>query len=192
MKLLILFGSYRSDSNGKRLIPFIRRYAEASGFDVSVADAKQIDLPMLDRMYKEYEPGTAPENMEMLAEQIRQADAFILIAGEYNHSIQPGLKNMMDHFLAEWNGRPVGLLPYSAGRFAGVRVAMHLRAFVGELGMVSIPTIHGIGPVHKDLDAEGNLISKNAAVIDKASKRFIRELQWYAEALSQQRSKTAS
>ena len=187
MKLLLLFGSYRRDSNGARILPYLQREAAKHGFEVEVANAKEIDLPMLDRMYKEYEKGKAPANMEKLAQQIAGADAFAIVAGEYNHSIQPGLKNMMDHFLAEWGWRPVGIVGYSAGRFAGMRVAMHLRAFLGELGLVSIPTILGIGPVQNALDAEGNPVGDGAEGLQKATNRFLQELAWYAEALQAKR-----
>ncbi|MEH2255088.1 NADPH-dependent FMN reductase [Nostoc sp.] len=40
--------------------------------------------------------------MEELAEHIRTADGFMVVAGEYNHSIQPGLSNLMDHYLEEF------------------------------------------------------------------------------------------
>ena len=82
-------------------------------------DAKEIGLPMLDRMYKEYAPGGAPEALERLAGKIRAADAFVFVAGEYNFGVQPGLKNLTDHFLEEWFWRPAAIASYSAGRFAG-------------------------------------------------------------------------
>lgn len=186
MKLLIVFGSYRSDSTGRRAVAYVEAQAKTKGFEVEVADAKAADLPMLDRMYKEL-GDDAPDNMKKLAEQIASADAFAVVAGEYNHSIQPGLKNMMDHFLDEWGWRPAGIVGYSAGRFAGVRVAMHLRALLGELGMVSIPNILGIGPITASLDEAGNAIGDGANGLNRATDRFLDELSWYASALKAKR-----
>jgi NAD(P)H-dependent FMN reductase len=192
MKLLILFGSYRRDSNGLRILPYLKQSAEKQGFEVEIANARELDLPMLDRMYREYEKGTAPANMEKLAQQIKSADAFIIVAGEYNHSIQPGLKNMIDHYQAEWGWRPVGMATYSAGRFSGMRVAVHLRAILGELGMVSIPTILGIGPVQSSLDEKGVPIGEGAAALNKSTDRFLNELKWYADALEAKRRTDAT
>jgi NAD(P)H-dependent FMN reductase len=60
------------------------------GHTTVFADAMEYDFGLLDRMYKEYEPGQAPAKMEELAEHIRTADGFVVVTGEYNHSILPG------------------------------------------------------------------------------------------------------
>ena len=124
-RILVLYGSYRSDRAGIRLAEYVTRRLAARGADVQLVDAKQIALPMLDRMYKEYPPGEAPAAMEALAEQIRTADGFVFVAGEYNWGVQPGLKNLTDHFLEEWFWRPAGIVSYSAGRIAGARSNLH-------------------------------------------------------------------
>ena len=62
--------------------------------------------------------------MEELAKKIRAADGFVFVTGEYNWGVQPGLKNLTDHFLEEWfGGRP--RLP--AIRAAGFRARVELR-----------------------------------------------------------------
>ena len=72
-------------------------------------------------MYKDYAKGEAPVAMEALASKIRTADAFIFVVGEYNWGMQPGLKNLTDHFLEEWFWRPAAIVSYSAGRLSGAR-----------------------------------------------------------------------
>src|SRR3954470_22420651 len=99
-QILVLYGWYRSDRMGIRLADFVIQGLCARGDDVTLIDAKAVGLPMLDRMYKEYPKGTAPAALEKLAAQIREADGFV--TGEYNWGIQPGLKNLTDHFLEEW------------------------------------------------------------------------------------------
>jgi hypothetical protein len=120
-KILVFYGSYRSDRMGIRLANFVVRGLNARGAEAELVDAKAVDLPMLDRMYKEYPKGEAPPVLETLAEKIRTADAFVFITGEYNWGPQPGLKNLTDHFLEEWFWRPAAIASYSAGRFSGVR-----------------------------------------------------------------------
>src|SRR5690349_22660864 len=105
-------------------------------------------------MYKEYK-GDAPPVLERLAGLYKQADGFIIISGEYNHSIPPALKNLLDYFLEEYFWRPSGIVCYSAGQFGGVRAAMQLRMTLGELGMPSIPTLLAIPRIHQALDEEG-------------------------------------
>jgi NAD(P)H-dependent FMN reductase len=48
----------------------------------------------------------APDVLEQLAGKIRAPDWFIFVVGEYNWGVQPGLKNLTDHFLEEWFWRP--------------------------------------------------------------------------------------
>ncbi len=90
-------------------------------------------------MYKEYAPGEAPENLERLAGQIKAADAFIIVSGEYNHSIPPALSNLLDHFLEEYFWRPSAIVCYSAGGFGGVRAAMQFARCSASWGPRAFP-----------------------------------------------------
>src|SRR5438309_119764 len=105
-KILVFYGSYRQDRMGIRVAHYLVKKFHEQGDQPELIDAKSIGLPMLDRMYKEYPKGEAPPAMEKLAAQIRTADLFVFVTGEYNWSIQPGLKNLTDHFLEEWGRRP--------------------------------------------------------------------------------------
>ena len=106
VRVLVLYGSYRSNRMGIRLADYIVAGLTARGSDVELIDARAVGLPMLDRMYKEYPCGEAPAALEQLAGKIRAADAFVFVTGEYNWGMQPGLKNLTDHFLEEWFWRP--------------------------------------------------------------------------------------
>jgi multimeric flavodoxin WrbA len=105
-QILVFYGSYRSDRMGIRLARFVVERLQRRGATVELIDAKAVNLPMLDRMYKEYPPGEAPDQLQGLASKIRAADGFVFVTGEYNWGIQPGLKNLTDHFLEEWFWRP--------------------------------------------------------------------------------------
>ena len=113
-QILVLYGSYRSDRMGIRLANFVVSTLRSRGADAELIDAKAVSLPMLDRMYKEFAPGSAPPAMEALATKIKAADSFVFVTGEYNWGMQPGLKNLTDHFLEEWFWRPAAIVSYSA------------------------------------------------------------------------------
>ena len=81
-QILVFYGSYRSDRAGIRLAEYETRKLAARGANAELVDAQRVDLPMLDRMYKEYPPGEAPPAMEALAEKIRTADGNVIVAGE--------------------------------------------------------------------------------------------------------------
>ena len=131
-------------------------------------------------MYKEYQPGQAPEVLERLAGLIKAADGFIIVSGEYNHSIPPALSNLLDHFLEEYFWRPSAIVCYSAGAFGGVRAAMQLRAMLCELGTPSIPSLLPVPQVQDAFDEDGQ---PHDEAYPRRAARFLDELEWYANAL---------
>jgi NAD(P)H-dependent FMN reductase len=176
---------------GIRLADFVVTRLKQSGADVEFIDAKVINLPMLDRMYKEYKPGTAPAALEELAQKIKKADAFIFITGEYNWGVQPGLKNLTDHFLEEWFWRPAAVASYSAGRISGARSATAWHGTLSEMGMVVISSTLTVGPIAQTLGSDGEPIGDGGAALEKAFPRFADDLAWWTEAARAQRAKKA-
>src|SRR6201996_4345770 len=150
---LVFYGSYRSDRMGIRLAGFIVDRLQRRGDDVELIDAKVITLPMLDRMYKEHPKGNAPAALQQLAQKIRSADGFIFVTGEYNWGIQPGLKNLTDHFLEEWFWRPAAIASYSAGRLSGARASTAWHGTLSEMGMVVVSSTLAVGPIGQTLSA---------------------------------------
>jgi NAD(P)H-dependent FMN reductase len=185
--ILVLYGSYRSDRMGVRLADHILAGLRARGDDAALIDAKAIGLPMLDRMYKEHPIGSAPPAMEALAAKIRQADAFVFVTGEYNWGVQPGLKNLTDHFLEEWFWRPAAIASYSAGRISGARSNVAWRGILSEMGMVVISSTLTVGPIGDALDTEGRPIGEAGAALQRAFGRFADDLAWWTEAAKAQR-----
>ena len=186
LKVAALLGSVRSDRQGIRAARYVERALTARGHDVTLVDPKLLQLPLLDRMYKEYEKGKAPPVLEGLATLYRAADVFVIVSAEYNHSIPPALSNLLDHFLEEYFFRPSAIVCYSQGQFGGVRAAMQLRALLGELGMPSISSLFPIPRIHTVLDESGAPLD---ASLDRRFTRFASELEWYAEALRDRRQK---
>ena len=188
-RILVFYGSYRSDRMGIRLAQFVVEGLRGRGEDVELIDAKAVGLPMLDRMYKEYSKGSAPAILEDLATQIRSADGFVFIAGEYNWGIQPGLKNLTDHFLEEWFWRPAAIASYSGGRLSGVRSATAWHGTLSEMGMVVISSTLSVGPISQTLSADGQPLGEGGKALAQAFPRFADDLLWWVEAAKAQRER---
>ena len=186
-RILVLYGSYRSDRMGIRLAHFVIDGLRGRGDDVELIDAKEVGLPMLDRMYKEHPKGQAPAALEALAGKIRDADGFLFVTGEYNWGIQPGLKNLTDHFLEEWFWRPAAIASYSAGRFAGARAATAWHGTLSEMGMVVVSSTISAGPIAQTLSAEGKPIGEGGKALERAFPRFADDFTWWIEAAKAQR-----
>ena len=98
---------------------------------------------------------------------IRDADGFVFITGEYNWGMQPGLKNLTDHFLEEWFWRPAAIASYSAGRLGGVRSALAWRDILGEMGMVVVSSTIAVGPIKDALDEGGTPAGDGGKALDQ-------------------------
>jgi NAD(P)H-dependent FMN reductase len=188
-RILVFYGSYRSDRFGIRLANFVVEGFRTRGDDVELIDAKAVGLPMLDRMYKEYPKGAAPAALEKLASQIRAADGFVFITGEYNWGVQPGLKNLTDHFLEEWFWRPAAIASYSAGRFSGARAGLVWHGTLSEMGMVVISSTIAAGPIAQTLSADGRPIGEGGKALETAFPRFADDLTWWMEAAKAQQAR---
>jgi NAD(P)H-dependent FMN reductase len=182
----VLLGSMRRDRMGIRAARLVMRTLEERGHTATLVDAMELKLPLLDRMYKEYPKGEAPDNLEKLASLYRAGDGFIIVSGEYNHGIQPGMKNLLDYFLEEYFWRPSGIVCYSQGQFGGVRAAMQLRMTLAELGMSSVPSLMPIPSVQNALSEDGVPAHE---WLTKSLARFLDEFEWYARALKAGREK---
>ncbi|MAQ95152.1 MAG: NADPH-dependent FMN reductase [Rhodothermaceae bacterium] len=184
----VLYGSVRTDRVGIRAARYVCDRLRDAGHTPTLVDPVEVDLPLLDRMHKEYAPGEAPDPMERLAGLYREADAFVIVSGEYNHLPPPALVNLLDHFLNAYYWRPAGIVTYSRGSFGGVRAGVHLRDMLAELGMMTTPTALAYPRVGALFDAEGAPVPTEAEGLATRFGRFETELTWVAEALRAKRA----
>jgi hypothetical protein len=187
-RILVFYGSYRSDRMGIRLADFVVRNLRERGADAELIDAKAVGLPMLDRMYKEHPKGQVPAALEELAQKIIGADGFVFVTGEYNWGIQPGLKNLTDHF--------GGVVLAACGDRQLFRRTFFRRA--GRAGMAR----HAVGDGHGgDLDDHRGRADRAIALRDRRAdrgwrqgagegvSRFADDLMWWVEAAREQRAR---
>lgn len=184
LNIAVIYGSVRNSRQGIKAARFVFRKLEARGYDVTLVDPNEYKLPFLDLMYKEYEPGTAPQAMETVGQILNKADAFVIVSAEYNHGEPAALKNLLDHYQTEYHYKPSGIVTYSAGPFGGVRALVTLRAILAELGTPSIPSAFPISQVGSAFDDEGNAVD---SAYDRRVEKFLDEFEWYANALKSAR-----
>jgi len=186
LDLLVFYGSVRSARRGIGAARFVVAQCRQRGHEVSLVDPLEYPLPLLDKMYKEYPAGGAPELLERLARLVKAADAYVIVTGEYNHTVPPGLSNLLDHFLEEYFYKPSAIVCYSAGPWGGVRAAVTLRSMLAELGMSSIPSIFPIAAVQDAFQLDGR---PNDPAFERRILAFLDELEWYARALKAERER---
>ena len=190
MVVAVLLGSVRGERLGDRAAHWVMARLRARGHEAVLVDAAALELPMLDKMWKEIKQDTPPKYAELhaklapLAELYARVDGFCIVSAEYNHSVPPGLTNLIDHFLEEYFWRPSAIVCYSATPFGGVRAAMQLRALLAETGMPSIPSIQPIPSIGSALTKDGVALTQELA---ERSGKFFDEFDWYMRACKAER-----
>ncbi len=180
MVVAVLQGSVRSDRMGDRVAKWVLSQLEERGHETVLVDAAVLQLPLLDRMWKEIKQSPTPaeralvEKLRPLADLYLRADGFVVCSAEYNY------------FLEEYFYRPSAIVCYSAGPYGGVRAAMQLRALLAEAGMPTIPSLQPIPAVGQALSTEG--LPLNQAMAEQTGK-FFDEFDWYMGALRDARVK---
>jgi NAD(P)H-dependent FMN reductase len=192
MVVAVLLGSVRSERMGERAAKWAMAQLKARGHEAVLVDAAELKLPLLDKMWKEIkqdppaEYAALHEKLAPLAELYARTDGFCVVSAEYNHSISPGLSNLIDYFLEEYFFRPSAIVCYSATAFGGVRAAMQLRAMLAETGMPSIPSIQPIPKIGDALSENGVALTQQLA---EKSRKFFDEFDWYMRAMKAAREK---
>ena len=105
--------------------------------------------------------------------------------------MQPGLKNLTDHFLEEWYWRPAAVASYSAGRLAGAHASVAWHGTLSEMGMVVVSSTLTLGGIGQTLDAEGRPTGDGGAALSRSFPRFADDLAWWTQAAREQRARVA-
>ncbi|MEQ1749136.1 MAG: NAD(P)H-dependent oxidoreductase [Prosthecobacter sp.] len=170
-KILAFAGSTRSHSFNKQLVRSAAEAARAAGAEVTVLDLRDLPLPLFDEDF-ETDHGL-PENAKKLKALLRDHDGFLIASPEYNSSITAVLKNALDWAsrsetddepsLSAFRGKTAVLLSASPGAFGGMRGLVHLRAILGNIGVIVLPDQVALPKAHEAFDANGQLKEERPA-----------------------------
>jgi len=182
--IAVIIGSVRRDRQGIKVGRWIEQKLKDRSHTVFFIDPMELDLPILDRMYKEME--NPSEMIQKLRTMIKDADGYIAVTPEYNHSTSSAMKNTLDYFLEEYFFKPSAIVSYSAGPFGGVIAAQQLRIIFAELGAPAISSSFPISKIQNVFDENGKMIDEN---YERRVKKFLDEFEWYVDAFKNQRVK---
>lgn len=178
-RILCFAGSLRKDSLNKKLVQVAMSGAKAAGADVTYLDLKDLPLAVYDGDV-EAEQGI-PENAQKLKELMLANDAFLIACPEYNSSITAALKNAIDWAsrpapgepqLACFKGKVAGIMSASPGALGGLRGLVHVRAILGNIGVIVVPEQVAVGQANKAFGDDGRLIDeKQQASVENIGKR---------------------
>jgi NAD(P)H-dependent FMN reductase len=196
MKLAVIVGTVRENRVSAQVAKWVVNEAEALG-DVEVELVDLIDYPMPffdEPMSPRY---NTDRHMNEVASKwtskLAQADAYIFVTPEYNHSIPGVLKNALDYVTFELVKKPATVV--SHGSVGGARAAMHLKEIISESHAVVIPTQVAItGSASERIDENGVLTDEEVTKpygLKVVIKMALDDLKWYSDVLAAGRAKLA-
>lgn len=159
LNVKVIVGSTRPNRFSEKVLPWLHEALDTrEELQVEVLDLKEHQLPYFDMpMSPAYvQNGEYPdEAVKAWGKKIGEADAYIIIAPEYNHGYSAVLKNALDVVYGEWNNKVVGFISY--GSVGGGRVVEQLRQVAVELQMASTRAAVHIQSPWFLLDEKGEL-----------------------------------
>lgn len=195
MKLQIVVGSDRQGRVSHRIAKWVaNEAAKLEGFELEVVDLIDYDIPLFDEAVSpRYNPDYKPNaSAQAWLEKLAEADAYVFVTPEYNHSIPGVLKNALDYVKDQFAHKPATIV--SHGAVGGARAAEHLKNILNEVGLVVTPqnvAFVGLIAMNPTIDEEGNAdesITSNPYGPQSALTAALQDLSWYAGALSTARS----
>lgn len=170
-RILAFAGSTRTGSYNKTLVKLAAEAARHAGAVVTLVNLRDLPLPLFD---EDFETASGlPENARKLKSLFREHDGFLISSPEYNSSITGVLKNTIDWASrAETDGEPplvcfrgkiAAVISASPGALGGLRGLVHLRAILGNIGVVVLPDTISIATAHEAFDESGCLKDERKA-----------------------------
>jgi NAD(P)H-dependent FMN reductase len=192
LKLQIIVGSTRPTRAADIVAPWVIGRAQAhGGFDVEVLDLRDWPLPMFAEHFGTLgdiqNPTYSDPIVKRWNQKIKEADAYLIVTAEYNHSIPGVLKNAIDSVFVSFafRNKPLAAVGYSGGIAGGVRAIEHLAQIGVEAELVPLRSSVIIPQVVEAFDESGN--PKNP-LTDISLRVVLDDLSWWAEALKQARA----
>jgi len=191
-KLQIIIGSTRPGRAADLVAPWVIDEArEHGGFDVEVLDLRDWPLPIFAETFETVgdfnDPTYSSPIVRSWNQKIAEADAYLVITPEYNHSIPAVLKNAIDSVFVSFafRNKPIVAVGYSGGISGGVRAIEHLAQIAVEAEMMPIRTVTIFPQVFEAFDTQHRPVNPVAGLSLRIG---LDDLKWWSEVLEAART----
>ncbi len=165
VKILAFAGSARDGSYNKKLVRIAAKGAELAGAEVEVLDLNDYPMPLMNEDH-ETQNGM-PENALLIKEKLLGCSGLLISAPEYNGSLTPLLKNVLDWAsranspgekpLSAYRDKTAVLMSASPGPMGGMRGLVPLRMLLGNLCITVIPRYRTVSSAYDAFTEDGSL-----------------------------------
>lgn len=169
-KILVFAGSARAGSFNKKIAALAAGHAEAAGASVTLLDLADHRWPIYDGDLEANDG--IPAEVKAMRQVFKAQDGFIIASPEYNSSVAPLTKNVIDWLsrpdgddaqLVAFRGKVAGLIATAPGALGGLRGLVHLRSILGNIGMHVVPQQQAISNARAAFNDDGSLVDDTQA-----------------------------
>ncbi|AEF39367.1 NADPH-dependent FMN reductase [Hoyosella subflava] len=183
LRLAVIVGSTRDGRFGPTAAHWFAQQARShSDFEIDVIDLVDAQLPTTITDFGAPEPA----EVTALAPRLAEADAFVIVTPEYNHSYPASLKVAIDWYRDEWQAKPVGFVSYG-GMGGGLRAVEHLRTVFTEVHATTVRDTISFHSYWDKFDEEG--LPHDGESCAHAAKGMLDQLSWWGGALKDARAR---
>jgi NAD(P)H-dependent FMN reductase len=191
MKLQVIVGSTRPARAADKVVRWVTGQALHEAFDTEVIDLRDWPLPMFGEhagsIGDPNDPSYSDPAVRQWNRKIAEADAYLVITPEYNHSVPRELKNAIDSvfFSFAFRNKPMAMVGYSAGIGGGIRAIEHLTQIAVEVEAAPLRSTVIMPFVDKAFTEGGEPAD---AATEVSLKILLEDLAWWAAALRSARA----
>ena len=191
-KLLVIVGSTRPTRAADLVLPWLtQKVTQHEAFDGEIVDLRDWPLPIFAEHFGTIGDFSDPTYSAPLVKawnsKVKDADAYVIVTPEYNHSVPGGLKNAIDSVWVSFGFRnkPVAFVSYAGGQTGGVRAIEHLAHVFVETESVPVRNSVVIPHVREAFDDDGQ---PRNPVMNAAAGIMLDDLAWWSAALEKARA----
>lgn len=195
MKIHVVVGSTRQNRVGERVAKWVTATADRQPeFEVEMVDLADYDLPHFEEPgspkyspHRDMTPAVARWTSKMA-----EADGYIVVTPEYNHSIPGILKDALDHLDWQLDKKAVAIVGY--GSVGGARSAEHLKHIASFLGAAIVPATVALNRPDQSIDEQGNFVGDTSSPYGPtaALEGMLRDLGWWTKTLAAGRAEASA
>ena len=173
MKIGLLVGSLRKESYNKKIAEIAKKVINEGN------EAEIIDISYLP-FYNQDDDGEKPrEEYTIIREELKKYDGYIFFTPEYNRSLTPTLKNVIDIGSRDpngnlWNGKVAAVFSAAMGPSGGMKGNFALRENFVYVNLITMnqPEVY-LSAIHTLFDDEGNLIEDTKNFVEDSTRAFV-------------------
>ena len=173
LRLAVVIGSNREGRFGGIVARwFLEVIADTDGLDLDVIDLADLDLHTRIGI-------DPPEPMQSVFGRVADADAFVFVTPEYNHSFPASIKAFIDLHVEQWSGKAIGFVSYG-GVAGGLRSVEALRVVFASLNAATVRNTVSFANAW-DQFAHGTPSDPERSA--HAANSLVQQLKWWGHAL---------